>query len=113
MKKLLLVLFVVGGLCSCGNLGYLVSYSVDTVSNTPTDINVTYLSSGSSITETVTTPFYFKTFCNNGDLIGVSAFSGSEEIEIRVFFKKKDSWQTYDIKSGVGEITVKGVIHSL
>ncbi len=112
MKKIIILLVAVL-FVSCGNLGYLVSYSVDTVSGEPEEVQVTYLCSGFSYNKTVTTPFYYKTFCNNNDLIGISAYSGSEEIEIRVFFKKKDSWKNYDIKSGVGEVTIKGVIHSL
>ncbi len=112
MKKIIILLVAVL-VCSCGDLGYLVSYSVDTVSGKPEKIQVTYLCSGFTYNETVTTPFYYKTFCNNNDLIGISAYSGSEEIEIRVFFKKKDSWKNYEIKSGVGEITVKGVINCL
>ncbi len=112
MKKIVILLVAVL-VVSCGNLGYLVSYSVDTVSGEPAEIKVTYLCSGFTYNETVTTPFYYKTFCNNNDLIGISAYSGSEEIEIRVFFKKKGSWENYEIISGVGEVTVKGVINSI
>ncbi len=112
MKKIIILLVAVL-VCSCGNLGYLVSYQVYSVSGEPEEIQVTYLCSGFTYNETVITPWTYKTFCNDNDLIGVSAFSGSEEIEIRVFFKKKGSWENYEIISGVGEVTVKGVINSI
>ncbi len=108
MKKIIILLVAVL-VCSCGDLGYLVSYSVDTVSGKPEKIQVTYLCSGFTYNETVTTPWTYKTFCVKGDHIGVTVYSESK-IDLWILYKKQGTYWTYDNESGIGETTIHGEI---
>ncbi len=112
MKKIIILLVAVL-VCSCGNIGYLVSYSVCTPDDSIVEVEVTYIDGFNTITETVKTPWTHKTFCNQGDLIGITAFNGSTVIDTKVHFKKRDAWKSYGREIKQGEIVIKGVIHSL